>query len=584
MALCAVLAVGVLTFLPAVRTPYLLDDYMHAAMIDGTFLRPRGPADLYDFVNDADRPTLVERGLLPWWTHPELKIRFFRPLSSALRWGEQRVFGERVLLFHLHSLAWWAAAVVAAHALYRRFFSERVALMSAAVFALGPCHVLPLAWLANREALVSLVTGLVALMAYERWRAEGRARTGVLATVLFAAAMTAGEYSLCFGGYVLAMELGARGDSSVSAAPSGARPGLGASRVTRLAAFALPAAAYLALRAALGYGTRGSAFYTDPFREPWAYVSRAPVRAVTLLAEGWLTAGTSAWGSTAPRWLLAIAVAVAAAALAVPLRRVLAAIDPRGRAAAKWLLGGSFLAIVPVLAVTPAPRVLGVAMLGAAPIVALVLDHAWFTSPVVGARRGVAELTGLVAVALGFAHLVHGPVAAWVAGEDIRKSSASFAERASALRARLERGAGASRPEITVVRGMAGAFFGLFAVDPRGAAVGRWRVLSQGGHVLVLRTGARSLDIVVGPERALHATGQGSLFRSLDAPLRVGDVVEQPGMRIEILGVGPHGPTRARFEFDRELEGPWAMWMEEANVGLRPAILPRPGHGAPLDP
>ena len=98
---------------PSVRSEFLLDDYLHASMIDGSFPVHRGPLDLYDFVDDAEHAVLVERGMLPWWAHPQLRIRFLRPFSSLLRWGEQPAFGRSALVPHLHSLLWWAAAVLA---------------------------------------------------------------------------------------------------------------------------------------------------------------------------------------------------------------------------------------------------------------------------------------------------------------------------------------------------------------------------------------------------------------------------------------------------------------------------------------
>src|SRR5690348_15904405 len=80
IALMLILLVGTLAFLPALRSPFMLDDYMHTSMVEGTFPGQRGPFDLYDFVNDTDRGVFMTRGLLPWWTHPKLTIRFFRPL------------------------------------------------------------------------------------------------------------------------------------------------------------------------------------------------------------------------------------------------------------------------------------------------------------------------------------------------------------------------------------------------------------------------------------------------------------------------------------------------------------------------
>src|ERR1700733_12872756 len=163
--LCAICVVGVLTFGPGLISPFLLDDYMHAAMVEGTFGRPRGPFDLYDFVNDTDRPALMERGLLPWWAHPQLTIRFFRPLSSAVRWADHKVLGRSTIPLHLHSVAWWIAAILAARTLFRRVLAPRALAIATAVFALSPAHALPLGWLANREVLLSLTFGALGLAA-----------------------------------------------------------------------------------------------------------------------------------------------------------------------------------------------------------------------------------------------------------------------------------------------------------------------------------------------------------------------------------------------------------------------------------
>jgi len=200
-------AVGLLAFLPSLTSPFLLDDYLHVAMVDGTFPSPRGPLQLYDFVSDADRSLLVQRGILPWWSHPQLTIRFFRPLSSALLWVNHRVFGDHPLALHVHSLLWWCLAVLAVHALYRRSFSTRVTWMATAIFALAPCHAIPLAWLANFEVLVSLGMGGFALAFHARWRERRSIGAAIAAALLFGVALLGGEYALCFAGYVVALEL-----------------------------------------------------------------------------------------------------------------------------------------------------------------------------------------------------------------------------------------------------------------------------------------------------------------------------------------------------------------------------------------
>src|SRR5512133_3763042 len=49
LALGLLFLIGALVYLPALRSPFLLDDYLHASMIDGTFPARRGPFDLYNF-------------------------------------------------------------------------------------------------------------------------------------------------------------------------------------------------------------------------------------------------------------------------------------------------------------------------------------------------------------------------------------------------------------------------------------------------------------------------------------------------------------------------------------------------------
>ena len=569
---------GAVVYAPALRCAYLLDDYLHASMIAGAYPAPRGPFDLYNFVGDADRAVLVERGMLPWWSDPRLTIRFFRPLSSALVWAEHRVVGDTgggrwgTLLLHLHSLAWWAAVVVAARALFRRVLAPRPAWIATVVYALAPCHTLPLAWLANREVLVSLAFGIPALGAYLRWREAWRLRDGALAALLFSLSMLGGEYALCLAGYVLAIE--------IAAWWRGAPPG---QRLAGPIPFAVPAAAYLLVRRALGYGTLGSGFYTDPFREPSAFLLSVPRRVTSLLLNAWFSLDHETLMPETPWWAIAIAGVAGAALLVGPMRRVIARLDARQRAAAAWLLPGSFFALGPVLAVVPSPRLLGASMIGVSAAVAWLLDRVWFATlptPSDPAARGVG-LTGTAALAMGFAQLVHGPVTAWLVGRSFEKSSAAFAAHAADLRARLEDPASA---EVMVLRGMGGSFFVPFALAPRGAPPARWHILAQTGHALALRRDARTLDILVPPNQSVFPAGSGNLFRNEKSRLSVGDVFTVPGLRATILEMGVEGPRAVRFVLDRDLESDPYVWIAEDRGGFPEAAPPLQGFGKPYDP
>ncbi len=558
-----VLALGVLLFQPGLRSPLMLDDYIQAAMVDGTYGPPRGPFDLYDFVGQGEAPRLVERGFLPWWSHPALKIRFFRPLASVLRWTDQRVLGRSPLPLHVHSLAWWVVAVIAARALFKRFLAPRPLLLATAIFALAPCHVLPLAWIANREVLLSLSFGTFGLAAYARWREERRTKDGALAFVLFALAVLCGEYGLGFGGYVLAMELVRRREAL-------ARRALG------MAPFAVPVAVYLAVRARLDYGTRGSGFYADPLAEPLEYARVAPWRALVLQAQAWLSYSADPAAGTTESILVTVLVLTGLALVFVVWRRVRSELDAPAREASSWLLLGSVFALAPVLAVLPSPRVLAVSMLGVAVISALVIDRAWWPRTA-EPRRGMAELVGLVGTALAFAQLVHGPGTSYLLARRHHTEALAFKRQTTELAARLGEVPGT---DVVVVRGVARMFFAPFALTPHGEGPKRWRILSQTGHVLLLRQGPRAFDVVVKTDSSVFPIGDGNLFRSKSLLVRAGDVFRMPGATASVLDVGPAGPRRVRFDFDDDL-GPW---INEKSDAFAEAELPLIGFGAPFDP
>lgn len=589
--LCVILGLGAILFLPAVRAPLFLDDFLQGAMVEGTFPAPRGVFDLYDFVDDHNRAQLMQRGLLPWWTDARLTLRFFRPLSSALLFLDHKLTSHAALPMHLHSLAWWVAASLAARALFLRVLPARGsttpgvcggpgdparashgARFATAVFALAPCHALPLAWLANREVLVALTFGALGLARLAGFRDSSRPRDGLVAALLFVLALLGGgEYALCFGGYVIAMDLVRR-------------EGIGR-RVLGWAPFAVPAAAYLAARAVLRYGAAGSGFYSDPLRDPVAFLTQAPMRFVSLVASGWLSVDVEWWRFGVARWGLLALVAVSAFVAVPTLSFVLRHEDEVTRRSARWLLFGSLLSLVPVLAVVPARRLLGVSMLGVAAVVGLVLARAWFPGgegeeAAEGAdASSLARLVGLVALGLGFAHLVHGPGTSWLASRTHRADGEDFGARVRFLEREL---AASGKREIGVLRGLSGAFFVPFALDARGAAPPRWGVLSHAGHVLALRRDERTMDLVTSPDRGLFPAGERNLYRAPDAKMRAGRAISVPGMKVTILEAGEAGPRSARFEFDEPPTD--RLWVTDDYEDVRLVPLPAIGFGVPLDP
>jgi hypothetical protein len=559
-----VVALAVLVHLPSLFAPSMLDDWAQSAMAEGRFGLRRSPFDLYDYIDDANWAVLFDRGVIPWWTHPRLVVRFFRPLSSALLWGDHTLFGHHLVLHHVHSLVWWALAVLGVHALFRRSFPRRAAILGTAVFAFAPCHAMPLVWLANREALVSATLGVWGLVWYTRWRDGRRVRDALGSVLLFSAAVLAGEYTLGFVGYVLAIELVRRREPI-------ARRALG------LSVFALPVAAYLAAHVALHYDAHGSGFYRNPLHDFGAYAHGAPRRLAILLGSAWL--GVDDTWTASSWWALTLLGVGTVAVLAVPLARVVRGLESDERRRATWLLAGSVLSLAPVLSVEASNRLLGVAMIGVSALVGLLLDRAWFPAAA-EPRRGAAEMTGLVALLLGFAHFVRGPVDTCLLMKNTIQAAGTYADRIGWLRAHAE----SSKSTVMVVRGESAETVLWAPMILGDAAPERWRVLTFGsGRSLLLRTGDNTLEMVASDKPLFHV-GPDDLFRSFDA-LRPGDSVALPGMRATVLQTDSNEmPKRVRFEMERNLDDASYAWITESEDGFREEKLPPKGYGEPVLP
>jgi hypothetical protein len=559
-ALLVVLAIVV--HLPAITTEFILDDYLHEAMLEGRFPGDRAGWDLYNFVDDANREALAATGLVPWWSHPGLQIRFFRPLSAWLLGVDHALFSGAPLPMHLHSLLWWGLVVLAALWLYRAVLSPRVAAFAITIFVLAPAHAMPLAWLANRDALLSLAFGVPALVLLARFVGSGRITEALAAFGLFALSFLAGEYALCLGGYVLGLALVER------QAPIARRTGA-------IAAFALPGAVYLGVRAALGCGTIGSGFYTDPFRDPGLFLLLAPRRLAHLALNAWLSLSDEAidWGFGNP--LVIGAAILLAGVLFVSLRHALGAFEEAEGRAVRWLLAGSVLALVPVLAVVPAARLLGAAMLGIAPAVAAILEGCWFRQAP-GPRRGAREVAASCATVLGFCHLIHAPVITWLACAHHQRASMDAAALAATMPGTTEDFAAT---EVVSIRGMGASCFAPFAL--RGPMPRSYRVLAETPHLLVLSEDERTFEMITARDQGLFPRGEGNLYRHLALSSEIGDVHELPEATLTVTDVEAGIPVAARVVL-REPAGARVL-VHQTTEGFLPVTLPPAGFGLTLD-
>ncbi|MEW5740388.1 MAG: hypothetical protein AB1938_15775 [Myxococcota bacterium] len=350
--------------LPALFVGFVLDDWVHRALLAGAFTHA-DPWDLFSFApGDPERfrPSF-ELGPFPWFSLPELKLRFFRPLSTALVHLDAALFGDSAFLAHLHSLLWGLVLIAAAQRLYRRAIPG-LAAAALLLFAVDRSHVMPLAWLANRNSLVA--TGLVAwgLVGHLAWRQDGKRWGLVLSVLSWSAALCAAEAALGALAYVPAYELLGHDDTRRA-------------RLKALIPVTLVGLSFIVVYRLTGSGAWGGATYIDPVQEPLVYLSNAPAR---------LLAMVGAWTSALPAdlWLvlprarpLLIGLGVVGLVLWPVLWKWLRIDEDPDARAVTWLSFGAMLGVFPFLATFPTDRLMIGPSLGLAALVACVLRAAW---------------------------------------------------------------------------------------------------------------------------------------------------------------------------------------------------------------
>jgi hypothetical protein len=504
----------------------------------------RAPWDLFRFY--ADPEVLVrmrDRGLAPWWASSELRLAFFRPLSSLWHWLDFRWFGALGWPHHAMSVAVYGAAALAVAAVHRRLEPDpRVAGLAAVLWAIDDAHGMTVGWIANRNAVLAWALGASALALHDRWRRDGWRPGAVAAPLVAALALGAGEAALgawaWFLSYALFVDRGAPEARLGSVLPYG-----------------LVLVLWRAIYVAGGYGTTGSTFYVDPGSDPIGFLGVLPLRAATLLAAELgpvpadLSLVLSGTGAHAVYAACVLASLAAVGWVLVPLLR-----DDRARF---WAFG-MVLSCVPVAATWPSERLLGFAGIGGAALIARVLASPasrWVRGPLLGVHVGLAALL-----------LPARSVAIGVPGAQQRALGASIPDVAG--------------KELVVVAAPDWLLptFGVLhhALDGGAPGTGLRHLVSTSEPFAAERPDAHTL--ILSSEAGFGRDPLAGLVR--DVPLVAGDTVRVDGWRIEVLATDGDGrPTRVSFASDRPLDDDRRVWTTWDGDRLVPFVLPDLGRG-----
>lgn len=556
------LAIGlsVLACTPALSTGLLADDYVHRLILtvnDELSVYRQSWPRLFVFAEPATHRALQAEGVVAWWADPQLSFSFWRPLSALTHWLDYALWPRSVVLMHVHSLAWNVVALIAAGLVYRALFRPTwIGALALTFYAFDPTRAVTVSWIANRNALIACALSLLSVATFIHGL-RGHRPARWTSPALFGAALCAGEGAYGASGYLLGAAL---------FLPHGPR----AQRLLSLVPHALLALMILASARALGFGVSASGVYFDPLREPLAYLSALPGRALALT-------GASLGGPSADAWdayeliLPGLTRAAAAIDLAllgfwlivlVPLIRR----SPSARVAAT----GIVLAVLPAASAFPSDRLLGLCGVGVMALSAELLA---------GYLAGSEARTKRLAVAaflIVSTRLLVAPAALAAQCANMQRVDRVLEQGNQAL------------PDSAELRAQTIVFVNppqdalVSFIPPLRAARGLPRPVAQRW----LATGLSAVGVHRSSERSVEVVQQGGFLRQhtermvrdpARRPLLAGDRVELPGMRVQILETtADRRPARVRFEFDGPLDSPnlrWLAFREDRYEPFRPPAI-----------
>lgn len=588
---------------------YSTDDHFFRAVFRGTPDVPelaRGPLQSFVFADGDPRKneSLRDMGMFPWWAVTHAKLAFFRPLASAYHWLDYRLWNDRPAPMHAENVALYAVLCVLAFLLYRQLFDSLwVAALAAFVFTVNDGNGSTVGWISSRNTLMATICCVLVLIAHDAWRKRRSLAYAVAAGSALATGLLCGEATLSVGAYLLAYALFLE-------------QGTARQRMLTLVPYGIIATAYLIAYRWAGYGSAGSGWYTDPGSDPLGFAAALAFNLPILLFTLWAAFPTPIFAAgptlTFVLSLVVLSLLGCVIVLLVPLLRA----NPSARF---WLLG-SIIAIIPVCSVIPQPRVLIVASIGGAAIVAQYLS-AWMD------HRQCSRLIGAILVAsiavqllgrlvpLGYALL---PIILTILGAMLYalfrygRRTESWLPAGTGWRI----GAGAlasvwvttqlivapnslpntSRSVGTMGRRLNEAYASLPAdsqVADQTLVVLQtpndfmsWYFtcmrLAEGQplprHTRVLSASLRDLSIertdertiVLRTENGFVGNRGASIYRDGNSPMSAGEKVNLSGVTVEVLRTDDQGwPLDARFAFDRPLEDPALLWYAAAMVPVR---------------
>lgn len=580
---------GIILTLPGLWLGWQTDDHLHRATFTDEFpvmADGRRPFwDMFAFVKEgmlADGG-IIERGELPWWTPPNFKIAFFRPVSGITHWVDYKLWPHSPSIMHAQSIAWYGLTVFLAALLFRRLSITPIAAgLAALVYAINDGHGMPAVWLANRNATLAACFGICTILAYDWWRRGGAKFGAVLAPIALLAAVLANEGAVAAGAYLLAYAFFIDPDRTWK-------------RFAALAPCAAIGVAWWWAYQAAGYGAVGSGIYIDPAHDVLTFVSAIIRRAPVLLCGLFAIPPSDAhimMSKEAYRifWIASLGLIVAG------LFQTLSHLKSDNRM--RFALTGTLLSIVPPCATFSSDRLLMFAGLGAAMIVAQLIISAW--KPI--ATMSKVRFSRFAGACLIVIHLVIAPLGLLMASRNIRSFGTS-SEKAGLSLPHDDKVADQRLMVVSTPSGFLFSFAKIYAATQHRTVAAKTLTLGSGVYkVKVQRPGEHTLLVsqaggwLMQPGQwpaddpsEFKWVGSQYLFQTFDIlfrddqPFTIGQRIELSDCSLEIVKLTPDArPATVRVEFDKPLEDESYRWIYWKDDRFAEFTLPKVGESITL--
>lgn len=529
------------------------------------------PAGLFHFLDGGQGMAwrMVERGALPWWTHPQVKSRFLRPITSLTHWLDYQLWPESPVLMHAHSLLWYVLLAAVTLRFFRSFSGGAAwGVLAAMLYAMDDTHATPIGWIANRSAILTTLFGVLAIDAHQRgfpatahpdqpvnWPAA--CRTGAWLLI----ALLCGEGAAATCAFLFAFSL------VMDRRPLG-------KRIATLLPVAAVVAGWLAYWKVNGFGAYAVGMYTDPFVQParflWELISRLPILFLSALA---FPPADTVLILTPQSTTTFSAVAAAVVLLFVIWAWKWLVRDRSSR----FLALAALISALPASTVTPSDRNLMLVTVG---IMGLIARTIFLSTTEIAGATTPSRHRWVAAALLAF-HLVFAGIAFPV------RATMPLGPKRITRQFDIPVDLVPHDPSKTVVILNNASAFNVAHLPMRLALMNepipRLRILSPSlAGVHIERLDDHTLRVE--PFGPLLYPPIDRVFRGEDFALQAGEVIKLEGMTVYVDEVDGFAPTSYRVQFAAALDDPALVWIKWEDGTFVPAAAPGPAERITLPP